>query len=34
MFVISKQKITQTTNHYLWFVITSQTMFVILKCAH
>jgi hypothetical protein len=29
MFVISKQKTTQTTNHYLWFVITSQTTFVI-----
>jgi len=31
MFVISKQKTTQTTNHYLWFVITSQTTFVISK---
>jgi hypothetical protein len=34
MFRISKQKTKQTTNHYLWFVIISQTVFVILKRAH
>jgi hypothetical protein len=32
--VISKQKMTQNTNHYLWFVITSQNTFVISKRAH
>jgi len=32
--VISKQKLTQNTNHYLWFVITSQNTFVISKRAH
>jgi len=32
--MISKQKTTQTTNHYLWFVIISQTVFVISKRAH
>jgi len=32
--VILKQKITQNTNHYLWFVITSQNTLVILKRAH
>jgi len=31
--VISKQKLTQNTNHYLWFVITSQNTFVISKRA-
>jgi hypothetical protein len=33
MFMISKQKRTQTTNHFLWFVIISQTVFVISKRA-
>jgi len=32
-FVFSKRKSTQNTNHYLWFVVTSQTMFVIPKRA-
>jgi hypothetical protein len=32
--MILKQKATQTTNHHLWFVITSQTTFVISKRAH
>jgi len=33
MFMISKQKTTQTTNNYLCFVIIAQTVFVILKRA-
>jgi hypothetical protein len=34
MLVILKQKVTQNTNHYLWFVIASQNTLLILKRAH